>query len=112
MTNSGQLIFGTYDGTERIVESSASYNDGKWHYAVATWASNTLSLYIDGGLIGTTSGGVYPYSGYWHIGANRLDQWPSPPSSFFFAGTIDEPAVYNYALSATQVHNHYTASGR
>ncbi len=29
---------------------------------------------------------------------------------YFFVGDVDEVAIYDYALSATQVHNHYLAS--
>jgi hypothetical protein len=109
MINTGQIIFATFNAS---VQTTNSYNDGKWHHAVATWAANTLGLYIDGALIGTASGGLLNITAYWHIGANKLSFWPSPPSSFYLAGTIDEPAIYNYALTATEVANHYHASGR
>ncbi|MBE7188961.1 PKD domain-containing protein, partial [Jatrophihabitans endophyticus] len=40
----------------------------------------------------------------------NLNGWPSQPSSNYFAGTIDEAAVYPTALSAAQVTAHYNAS--
>jgi Concanavalin A-like lectin/glucanases superfamily/IPT/TIG domain len=111
MTNSGQIIFGTYDTTNRTVTSPGSYNDGAWHQVVATWANNTLSLYMDGSLVGTASGGVQNYVGYWRVGDDNGGNWPSHPTSNFFAGTVDEFAVYNYALSASQIASHYAAQG-
>jgi YD repeat-containing protein len=111
MTNSGTLVFGTNDGSMHTVESSAAYNDGNWHHAVGTWANNTLNFYVDGNLVGTTSGGIQSYTGWWRIGYDQIQSWPSAPNSDFFAGTIDEVAVYPYSLSATQVANHYTAAG-
>ena len=111
MTNSGQLIFGTSGNA--TIQTPGSYNDGNWHYAVGTWANNTLSFYVDGSLVGAASGGASNYTGYWRLGYDNLaGTWPSQPSSYYFAGTIDEAAVYSYALSATQVANHYHASGR
>jgi hypothetical protein len=111
MTNGGQLIFGTCCFT--TVETSGSYNDGNWHHTVATWVNNTLTLYVDGALVGTTSGGVQAIvPSYWRVGYDNLNGWPSQPSSFYFAGAVDEAAIYGYALSATQVSNHYHASGR
>jgi hypothetical protein len=114
MTNSGQIIFGTTfnDSGFYTVETTASYNDGNWHYVVGTLSNNTMSLYIDGALIGATASGAPIIGGYWHIGANDLVNWPSQPTSSYFAGTIDEPAIYIYALSAAQVSSHYQASGR
>lgn len=111
MTNSGQLVFGTCCSVTTI-ETSGSYNDGNWHYAVGTWANNTLSFYVDGSLIGTATGNLQSYTGYWRLGYDNLGGWPSSPSSYYFAGTIDDAAVYDYALSATQIANHYSASGR
>ncbi|MGH7837300.1 MAG: LamG domain-containing protein, partial [Candidatus Binataceae bacterium] len=109
MTNAGQIIFGTYDGAVHTVTSSASYNDGNWHYVVATATGSAIALYIDDNLIGTTSGGSQNYTGYWMLGYGDFGGWPSLPTSNYFGGSIDEAAVYPYALSATQVANHYSA---
>ena len=109
MTNSGQIIFGTYDGAVHTVTSSADYNDGNWHYVVGTATGTGIALYIDNNLIGSTSGGSQNYTGYWMLGYGDFGGWPSLPTSDYFGGTIGEAAVYPYALSATQVANHYNA---
>ncbi|MDQ1722763.1 MAG: hypothetical protein QOI26_2497, partial [Pseudonocardiales bacterium] len=49
---------------------------------------------------------------YWRIGGDNLAGWPHQPISRFFAGSIDEAAVYNRVLTLTSVQKHYIASGR
>ena len=55
MSNDGQLNFGIYDGQTVVVQSPGSYNDGAWHYVVATEGSDGMNLYVDGQLVGTNS---------------------------------------------------------
>jgi hypothetical protein len=113
MTDSGRLEFGVYNGSFDIVRSAAGQNDGSWHHVVATQDSSGMKLYLDDALVDsngvTTNQG---YGGYWRVGGDNLAFWPDRPTSDWFAGTIDEVAVYANALTATQVDNHYHASGR
>ncbi len=60
----------------------------------------------DSSVSGNT-GGIQPYAGCWHIGGDELYWWPDRPTSNFFAGQIDETAVYPKALTAAQAKNHY-----
>ena len=110
MTNGGQLIFGVWVGHPAIAQSSAAYNDGEWHHVLATQGPGGLSLYVDGALVGsdpeTTN---QSYGGYWRVGGDNINGWPSQPSSAFFQGDIDEAAVYPTALSPSQVAAHWTA---
>jgi fibronectin type 3 domain-containing protein len=112
MTNSGQLIFGTYNGGADIIQTPKSYNDGAWHQVVATQGSGGMSLYVDGVKVGsnpTTTN--QSYEGYWRVGEDNLNSWPSQPTSSFFQGSIDDPSVYNSALTPAQVAAQYTAAG-
>jgi hypothetical protein len=109
MTDSGRLVFGVYTGATRIIATPAAYNDGAWHLAVASQGAGGMRLYVDGVLRAfdptvTTS---QDYPGYWHIGYDNLGGWPSGPSSSYFAGSIDEAAVYPTVLTSSQVANHY-----
>ena len=36
MMNDGQLVFGVWTNQTETIESSNVYNDGQWHYVVAT----------------------------------------------------------------------------
>jgi hypothetical protein len=113
MTNAGNLIFGQNpSGGLKTITSSSAYNDGNWHHAVGTYDGSNLVLYVDGSSVGSISSGApQNYNGYWRVGYDNLYNWPSAPSSYYFKGTLDEPAVYNFALTATQVSNHYVAAG-
>ncbi|WP_344258431.1 LamG-like jellyroll fold domain-containing protein [Streptomyces sodiiphilus] len=114
MTDSGQLVFGVYPGAYRTITTPASYNDGQWHHVVATLGSNGMRLYVDGQLrasnIVWTSGQNYNVKGYWRIGGDGMGNWPSRPSSHYFAGDLDETAVYHHTLSAARVAAHYQAA--
>ncbi|WP_328968448.1 CBM96 family carbohydrate-binding protein [Streptomyces sp. NBC_00239] len=112
MTNTGRLVFGVYNGSTRTITTSGwfdTYNDNKWHHVVATQGPAGMALYVDGQNKGTLSGVTthQNYAGYWHVGGDNLASWPTRPTSNFFAGQIDETAVYPTALSQSQVQNHY-----
>jgi hypothetical protein len=60
--------------------------------------------------VGTrTTNAAQSYDGYWRVGGDRLNGWPSRPSSDYLNGTVDEVAVYPVALTVTQVANHFNA---
>lgn len=109
MSNDGRLIFGVYSGGTRTITTPAAYNDGTWHHVVATQGTGGMALYVDGQL--RASNALYTgnenYSGYWRVGGDNLNSWPNQPTSSFFAGQIDETAVYPTALSSAQVSAHY-----
>ena len=108
MLNNGQLSFGAYTGVTNVITSSASYNDGKWHQMVATEASDGMKLYVDGAIVASSAvTGSQSYNGFWRVGGDNLASWPNQPTSNYFAGSIDEAAVYPNELSAAQVSDHF-----
>ncbi|MBA8792666.1 PKD repeat protein [Friedmanniella endophytica] len=107
MENSGQLTFGVWTGQTNLITSPKSYNDGSWHYLVATQGADGMKLYVDGQLVGTNpQTDQQAYAGYWRVGGDSDWGGDSP----FFAGTIDEVAVYSGVLTAAQISAHYAAS--
>ena len=113
MTNDGRLIFGVYNGGFDMITTPTAYNDGQWHYVVAMQGPSGMAMYVDDHLIGSNGvTGNQTYSGYWRVGGDNLGFWPNQPASNYFAGTIDEVAVYDAPLTPTQIDAHYTASGR
>ncbi|MCX4697559.1 LamG domain-containing protein [Streptomyces sp. NBC_01373] len=109
LNNAGRLYFGVYTGTVRTINTTQSFSDGAWHHVVATQGSGGLRLYVDGTLrasnaLVTTSENR---SGFWRVGGDNLDSWPSRPTSRYYTGLIDEVAVYGSALTASQVTSHY-----
>lgn len=109
MRDDGRLVFGVYNGGAKTVTTPAAYNNGAWHHVVATQGPGGMALYVDGKLRAShTSYTVnQDYSGYWRVGGDNLNNWPGRPTSDFFAGQIDETAVYPTALSASTVSAHY-----
>ena len=113
MRNDGRLTFGVFTTAVQTVTSTAAYNDGQWHHVVASQGTGGMALYVDGVRVGSNAvTTVRNYLGYWRVGGDNLNGWPTRPTSNFFAGSIDETAVYPTQLSAARVSAHYQASGR
>jgi hypothetical protein len=65
-------------------------------------AAGTGTQYRNGVVVGTLTGIPTGVCSFQCIGAQG-------PGAYYFAGTIDETAVYNHALTAAQVQAHYNA---
>ncbi|MFI9062175.1 DNRLRE domain-containing protein [Streptomyces sp. NPDC053429] len=110
MTNDGRLVYGVYTGATRTITTGNAdrYNDDKWHHVVATQGPGGMTLYVDGARKGTLNVTTHEnFTGYWHAGGDNLNAWPDRPTSDYWAGLLDETAVYPSVLSAAQVQNHY-----
>ncbi|RWZ59707.1 PKD domain-containing protein [Labedella populi] len=114
MDNSGRINFGVYTGNTRVVTSGASYNDDQWHHVVASMGPAGMQLYVDSKKVAsradTTAGQAF--TGYWRVGGDNVGGWPNQPASKFFAGAIDDVAVYSSVLTRQQIDAHFVASGR
>ena len=112
MTNAGQIYFGVYPGAVRTVNSALAYNDNNWHLATASLSSSLgMALYIDGAIVGTSPSTTTAenYSGYWRIGFDNMNGWPSTPASNYFSGFLDDALIYSTALSASDVQTLYNS---
>jgi glucose/arabinose dehydrogenase len=77
-----------------------------WHHFVATYDGSTMHAYLDGGEFGGS-------------GVTATNAMPSDSTFFIgrygganvsqFNGSVDEAAIYNYALTPAQVFGHYLA---
>ena len=109
LTNTGQIVFGTYTGVENRITTGASYNNGAWHHVVATQGAAGMQLYVDGVLVGALpQTGAQNYTGYWRVGYDA--PW-SGASSGYLAGSVDEAAVYLREMPASEIRAHYVAGG-
>lgn len=87
--------------------------DGNWHHlaGVCDEANGTVSLYVDGALAASTT--ITPGSGLLNS-ANPVSigsrQSGTGHYDAQFYGTVDEVAIYNQALTATEVSDHYYAA--
>ena len=107
------MVFGVNDGAAQTVTSPLTYRNNAWHHVVATLTRTAgMKLYVDGTLVGqkaTAIAGQGGYWGWWRIGGDNLNSWPSKPSSNFFNGSLDEVAIYHRGLDVAEVQAHYAA---
>ncbi len=112
----GQFLpTGSEDDTEWFtpITSTTAVNDGQWHHVVLTADNGTDRLYLDGQLVGSLS---RPRILSWQEEARFAIgplNWRMPSGNtgnFDLNGQLDEPAVYDRALSAAEVQAHYAAA--
>jgi hypothetical protein len=91
---------------DMTIKSTATYNDGIWHFLTATWdpVAATMVLYVDGSQVATASGtGTAARSAPPLIGMGR-----NPcVASGVYTGSLDDAIAYNRALSPIEVSNLY-----
>ncbi len=97
-------IRGIVKGNDTVVystQSPAQLPAGVWHHLVLTWDGATLKLYLDGALNNSTAATVSITDNNTDvtIGYNIANE--------YFAGTMDEVKMYNYALTADEVKLEY-----
>ena len=96
-------------GTTIIVMADNAPEDNTWHHYCATKCDNSINLYIDGQLVGTTpyaqTGNFTTSIDHVSIGAhhNTGDQTYGA-----FNGTLDEFRIYNKCLTSDEVRDIYT----
>jgi hypothetical protein len=94
-------------GDDPTFTTTSAVNDGKWHQVVLTYDGSTIALYLDGQVRGTspqTRNTVIDAAGL-QIGA--VNDATDINNGFPFAGSLDEFSVYNTAITATDVLNHF-----
>ncbi len=91
--------------TNTLIASSGSITAGQWHHAAATYddASGSMKLYLDGVEVGSMThsvgGSVTPSTDNVYIGAN-----PEGAGLYgVFDGRIDEVAVFEQALTSSEI---------
>ena len=90
-----------------------------WHHVATTWDAQTVYQYIDGvevqsralpgGNLSSTA--VYGVASGVGIGCgNVVASGATGSDAYWFVGAIDEVALYNRALSATEIQDYYAAT--
>lgn len=99
INGTGNVCCNTYAGN-RITGLTTTANTT--YHCVATYDGTNLRLYVNGALQGTLACTPNVVLTYCRIGSEDV------PADDFFSGTIDECAIYTYALSLAQIQNHHT----
>ncbi|HTB09278.1 MAG TPA: hypothetical protein VK704_05630 [Acidimicrobiales bacterium] len=108
MNKSGQLGFVLNTTPVETGLSTASFNNGQWHFAYVTLSQisalglgveSTVTLYVDGTQEATGGGlgeGLSSYAGYWHAGWSPISaQTYGSGLSNFFSGSLSNFVVLN-----------------
>ena len=90
-----------YLGNDTVgTSTTVNISDGSWHFVAATWNGTDKTLYVDGAQIGQealTNGLNLANQGF-NIGADGSGSEP-------FDGNLSDVAIYNAALSASQLQS-------
>ncbi len=96
-----------YNNNADSIGFSTAVNDGVWHLLAATFSSAGRAIYLDG---------VSQYSNATAVTLNDVNYaftiGAESDAGLKFNGSIDNPFVYNRALTATEVLNLYNNSSR
>jgi hypothetical protein len=111
LDSAGKLVWATTTSSSAITEltSPTAYNNGAWHFVVATiGTTNNDQLYVDGVLVASsTTSAAYSYTGYWTLGwgseETATPAWTDKPTSAYFKGSLAGFAIIPSQLSTAQV---------
>lgn len=119
--SNGQVRFRVWNCSP-VDSGATTINNGSWHYVVLTYdrSSTTLAGYVDGVSVGSSASctrqvptdghqnDARPTAQVFAIGQGDNANINNGTGAYFNGG-VDEPAIYNYALSPAQVSTHYAA---
>src|SRR5579864_2195660 len=98
LTNGYRVWINLNNQTNPALNAPYTLANGQWHYVVVTWNGTVFTLYVDGTSAGTWSNG-------------GLQTTSTPLTIGNSSTSLDEVAVYNRALSQSEVTAHFLASG-
>ncbi len=116
----GLYEIGSNDGTPHLTSFTVTpdLTSGEWVHLVGTYDGNAWNLYRNGEAVSTTAdltGALAVTNANWAIGARGRwkDAFGILAGAAFpdrsFSGSIDEVAIYDYALTRAQASAHYSA---
>lgn len=104
--SSGNVVkFDGRDGTATYHANDGTVNveDDQWHHVVCVREGSNWKIFVDGALDISNSKGTGSMANSQPLTIGR--RYVDGPE--YYEGDLDEVAVYNYALSATKILNHY-----
>ncbi len=102
---SGKIVcFGTAGDGEsaQSVTSTTSYNDGNWHHVVGVvnYASDTITLFVDGSPVATTGAPAFTASTTSNTSPLAMRMSGAGSGTLTIDGTLDDVRIYNRALTS------------
>ena len=106
ITAGGNLTADKVPGVGTVTTSGVALADGNWHYVVATDDGTNLTLYVDGQFrVSSPNLGAGAA-----ITGTTVAIAQAVAGGGYFNGGLDDVAVYNVALSLSQVQAHFAAA--
>lgn len=104
----GKVYFAVYPNPIVSVGSTATYNDGSWHHAAATYDGVNMELFMDGASVGTNTGNAIDIGGgyYLRVGGYGGDGFPNTWNGYF-PGEVDDCRLYNRVLTSGDISELY-----
>jgi hypothetical protein len=110
---SGKLYVEVFwSGSVNQLVNTNSVKDGIFHHLAVAFDGTNEFAYLDGNLFGSRSFSQVSYatSYSYQLGVGNTGNWSDGNGTWFpFKGLIDEPALYNRALSSNEVMTIYSA---
>lgn len=103
----GNLYYAIYTGA-LTTYSYGTANTGNWYNAVVSTNNGSINHYLNGVLIGSSSGTAQNLVGWWRIGGYRTQAWPNTNDGYF-TGNVGPVMIWNTALTTAQVTQTYNA---
>jgi YVTN family beta-propeller protein len=113
----GELYGGQYNSGAgvKVCASSGTVTSGAWQLADLVYTATSLTLYLNGTQVCTESDGAaaFPSSGsyaQWGAAYSTVSDWTNSGAAtgwHYFNGQLADSTIYQTALSASQVLNHY-----
>ncbi|MEU3767745.1 RHS repeat-associated core domain-containing protein [Amycolatopsis keratiniphila] len=102
------------DGTTAPMVTPGVVNDNKWHHVVLSGSLATQWLYLDGVQVASKQGVIdHGNQTKAYVGAGFVSgNWPAKPTNDhgYFAGAIDEVALFTKPLGDNAVREHFQAA--
>jgi len=94
-----------YGTPSDAAQSTQAYNDGQWHHVVGVAdRTNSIKLYVDGTMVAADT----QINGTGNI-SSSLNAAIGQLGTNYFGGLMDELAIYNHVVTASQVAAHHAA---
>jgi hypothetical protein len=106
LRSDGRVVAGVGTPDVSIVSSTGGLNDNLWHHVVFTRArtSGAMLLYVDGAAAGSATGSTVSLTSPTSIDFGRLQ-----PGTNYYAGALDEIAIYSSVLPPATISGHFAA---
>jgi hypothetical protein len=102
----GAGLFWYNGGSTPASALAGAYNDGAWHHVAWITNGSVVTIMVDG-VVSSINGVAFTHPA---TAANSTYiGWDKPNNAEYYQGSLAEVALYNKALTTTQVAAHYAA---